>query len=97
MSAPHRVPSQPDETLADIAATYNQDPDDVLHGVAQNRNNAAFAARALAVYEAREPCDTEECLADLLTDLRHLADWLGLDFDALAEQSERYHTEEIGA
>lgn len=64
------------------------------------------AARALAAYDgpdlepgerparARDLENGEEAISELLCDLRHLADELGLGWARLGERAERYYAEE---
>jgi len=71
-----------------------------------NRRRRDRAARAIAGYDgpdlepgqrpsrARDPENGEEAISELLCDLRHLADELGLGWARLGERAERYYAEE---
>ena len=65
----------------------------------QNDNNqrAAFAGEAVKAYAKRTGMltgeDPETVVSDLLNDMRHLCDALGLDFEALAANDMHYHAE----
>ncbi|AER26378.1 hypothetical protein [Mycobacterium phage Y10] len=84
------------ETIDDLAAlpsssiTYD-DPQ------ADNNTRAAFAAEALVAYVRRvgDPGELETAVTDLLGDLRHLCDALGLDFEDAAEMSFCHYDAEI--
>jgi hypothetical protein len=60
-----------------------------------NTVRASFAASALVAYTGRRGSDTLETdLADLLADMRHLADALGINFrDALVTSGVNYLAE----
>jgi hypothetical protein len=73
---------------------------------ADNERRRERAARAIAAYDgpdlgpgqrparARDPENGEEAISELLCDLRHLADELGLGWVRLVERAERYYGEE---
>jgi hypothetical protein len=48
--------------------------------VPANVERAASADAALMAYMSRTRCDCEDCLSDLLRDLKHWADKSGLSF-----------------
>lgn len=50
--------------------------------------------RIIAVYSASEGCSTQAAMRDLLTDIRHIAQDLDLDFDAAVVGSEEVASEE---
>jgi hypothetical protein len=78
----YRLAEQLDVTAAGIAAEFGQGTGEGLAGQARNRRNAAHAAVALAAYAEANPAEADQTqLEDLLADLGHLADLLGLDFD----------------
>ena len=61
-----------------------------------NNARASFGAVALSAFIKRVGSDVPETeLADLLADLMHLADSMGLDFDAALATAERNHREEL--
>jgi len=62
-------------------------------GACANRA-ATVLDRAVSVYGAENE-DRETVLQDLLSDLMHLCDQDGLDFDALAERAAGHHREEV--
>lgn len=92
-------------TVSDLAAADwegdgrardRREPEDLTH------NNTRFAGHALAALEAytdraggiaSEP--SEQVMRDLLADLMHLADALGVRFDYLIGRAEQRYTEEI--
>lgn len=107
-TTPYRIPARSDPDLAGIAKRY--DRDDVAGQIGRlaglgpdrlerNRRDAAHAALACVAYDKamRTRCSTseDETIVDLLTDLHHLADELGLDIDQLWMTAERNYTEEI--
>lgn len=64
-----------------------------------NARRAQWALEALNAYgviirRSRDPHET--LLVDLLTDLRHLCDDLGLNFDHAIDSSAMHHAEETG-
>jgi len=66
-----------------------------------NNDRAEFAHRAIDKYAQGRGYEAEEmpgaAIADLLTDLLHLADQYGLDFNAiLSDATLSYHDETIG-
>ena len=75
---------------------------------AANRRRRDRAAHAIAAYDAGEPipgartarvadpANGAEAIAELLCDLRHLGDELGLDWAGLCARAERYYAEELG-
>jgi hypothetical protein len=73
------------EDLAELAEVSKKA---IIHGVdaqADNDARASFGAAVLAAYSERvgdKSNEVETQLADLLADLRHLCDALGLDYDA---------------
>ncbi len=76
------------------AFCYGDTPAEIA---ADNYRRATFAAVAVRAYgEATSPPDEEPetVLCDLLGDLRHLADSLGLSFDDLADRSLMHYDEE---
>ena len=61
-----------------------------------NNARAAFGAVALSAFIKRVGKDVPETeLADLLADLMHLADAMGIDFDSVLATAERNHREEL--
>ena len=63
---------------------------------ADNNIRAAWGALALDAYTnivGRDDLDTS--VADLLANLRHLCDALGVDFDIANHRAERYYDDEI--
>jgi putative protein kinase ArgK-like GTPase of G3E family len=61
-----------------------------------NNARASFAAVALSAFIRRVGSDepvTE--FSDLLADLMHLADSMGIDFDSVLATAERNHREEL--
>lgn len=82
MIGPYRLAEQPDATAAAVAAEFGQGTGEDLAGQVRNRRNAAHAAVALAAYAEANPAEADHTqLEDLVADLAHLADVLGLDFD----------------
>lgn len=71
--------------------------DDIDDLAERNARRAMFAVAALkgyvAVTGAVEAPDTS--IADLLGDLRHLCDALGLDFGQLSDRGYSYYSEEL--
>ena len=73
---------------------------------AANQRRRDRAGRAIAAYDgpdlepgqrparARDPENGGETISELLCDLRHLADELGLSWARLGERAERYYAEE---
>lgn len=61
-----------------------------------NNARASFGAVALSAFIQHVGKDVPETeLADLLADLMHLADAMGLDFDSALATAERNHREEL--
>ena len=95
MTAQH----DPETTVADLAAAEPPALDSTVP-FAYARRAAVLAAGVVADYAVTTGGseDDETTLTDLLTDLRHLADAAGLDFDAaLAAGEARYAEEATGA
>jgi len=62
----------------------------------ENTIRAKRAAQAIASVNTYDP-DTRDGLVDLLTDLMHYADMIGLDFErAAAIASDHHHAETMG-
>ena len=66
-------------------------PEAVQHN---NTRRAGFALTALLTY-AEFGVDAETIICDLLSDLRHLCDALGEDFDTESARGERHYAAEI--
>lgn len=80
--------TDPDEHI-----DYDLDPSTV------NNVRARFAAEGLLAYATRTGINGEEpatALKDLLGDLRHLCDALGLDFAAIDDSAYSAYQEELG-
>lgn len=98
-----QAPADPSDVEALLAANWDGDGagqwrnDDSPH---DNTRRAGFAGQAVIAYAdatrhgTGSEVDVPEVIGDLLGDLRHLCDALGLDFDALSEDGrERYDAE----
>lgn len=74
--------------------------EDFATAAERNTQRGLFAGLALHAYAQRtapggdEP--TETLIGDVLADLRHLCDSLGLDFAGIDDQAHRRYLEEIG-
>lgn len=94
----YRLPElvESDDTLAALAAELPDDghPLDLVDPKADNMRRAAFAMAAIERYA--EVCKgddiIEQVVSDLLSDLRHLCDAAGIDFD-VASTSYHYEAE----
>jgi hypothetical protein len=61
----------------------------------ENEQRAERAYRTLLVYAQRADSeDTEENMTDLLTDLRHLGDQYGVEWDAMIDRVQRHYNDE---
>lgn len=83
-----------------LGSAVRQRHDPVLTGEPQNDNDAraAWAGRALAWFAMNTGDldeDLETVLSDLLSDLRHLADALEVDYGNADERAERHYQREI--
>lgn len=62
----------------------------------RNENRATRAAKAIAAAGyTDQDLECQSAVADLLTDLRHLADAQEFDFDAAVETSAVHHATEV--
>ena len=86
--------------LADLAwdgdgrARETYDPADLRHN---NARRAGFALTALTAYAERVGCGneaTESTIRDLLADIRHLGDALGIDLDGTARAATECYADE---
>lgn len=71
--------------------TYGDTPEDIAH---DNYRRATFAAEAVKAYAQATGVsneDVETAIGDLLSDLRHLLDCLGLGSLEEFAESKRYH------
>ena len=66
------------------------------HTTERNHARAESALRALLPYPHFGDNGTEECITDLLSDLRHLCAREGLQFDYLNARAANHFTEETG-
>jgi hypothetical protein len=71
---------------------YGIEPADVQH---DNTRRAGFALMALQAYAGTVGTDADSIISDLLSDLRHLCDALGENFDIESERGARYYGAEI--
>ncbi|WP_064257590.1 hypothetical protein [Rhodococcus sp. HS-D2] len=82
----------------DVACAGAQGPDALSSLVAESAAWRAMSALpALLPYIDGECDDFESALADLLADLRHLADLLGVDWGEAEYRGQGYHGEEAVA
>lgn len=95
-----QAPADPSDVEALLAANWDGDgqwrDDDSPH---DNTRRAGFAGQALITYADVTRSGTSEdpstVIGDLLGDLRHLCDALGLDFDALSEDGREHYDAEL--
>jgi len=59
-----------------------------------NRYRTMVAKRALMLSYEKADAEPDTCIADLLADLRHLCDRLGLDYAKLDRRAHGHYTEE---
>lgn len=90
-------------TLADLVSYVEADNDDLPRPEVDVTDPAeSRAVRALSVVPALVPYveggepgdDFESAISDLVGDLRHLADHLGVEWEAVTARSAKYHAEE---
>lgn len=60
-----------------------------------NEDRAWWASEAVDAYQHITKTDNDSALSDLLTDLRHYADLVGADWDAVIARAERRYDEEV--
>lgn len=102
-----RIDGADDMTVLDVVAVTAQyvddgamrfNYDDPEAGVHDNNLRAALAGTALIAYAVAADNTTgnvETVIGDLLADLRHYCDTVGLNFDAMAEASVTHYTAEL--
>jgi hypothetical protein len=66
-------------------------PEDTQHN---NTRRAGFAVTALLAY-SQYGVDPDTCISDFLSDLRHLCDALGEDFDTQSARGQNHYAAEI--
>lgn len=60
-----------------------------------NLQRALWAEAALIAFRHACPCDYEDSLGDLLTDLMHWANIRGFDFEAALERARSHYEAEV--
>lgn len=98
MNAPFRLPADPNlEDLDTVAALYVPGMyNDDLRGSDRNLPVAYRTAKAL-VENGDKNEEPETLFADMITNMYHLADLLGLDMDELVERGHRIYVDEINS
>lgn len=93
---PFRLTAESGQSVQTVASRYT--PERVgefpLMGVALNQESAVLAARAVQA-TARNNDEDETQLADMVANLCHLADLLGVDVDEVLDRGQRHYDREI--
>ena len=90
---PARLPVQ---TLEDIANLPDNLSVDGLHAGLDNTARATFAARAVEAYACRVGGDeVNVAVSDMLSDLMHFCDAVGLEFEDALRQADRHYGAEV--
>lgn len=70
---------------------------DPVEGLSKNHDRAEWAAEAIHAFIARTGADVESAVQDVLTNLRHLCDRSGLDFEQELDCANRMYRQETQA
>ena len=70
---------------------------DPIEGLSKNHDRAEWAAEAIHAFIARTGADAESAVQDVLTNLRHLCDRSGLDFEQELDCANRMYRQETEA
>lgn len=95
MSAPSQLAAQPDQTVEDVAGQFTPRTPEHDTQTTQERNhrNAILAAKGLAVSTDADENPTR--MSDMIANMWHLADLLGVDMDEVLANGARYYEEEV--
>lgn len=75
--------------------TYGDSPEEIAH---DNNRRATFALEGVVSYASITRCESEEVptiITDMLCDLHHLCDFLGVEFEALLRTADVHYQAEI--
>lgn len=93
---PYRLAFDEDISISSLAHPDGRAPEIPGDQLSANYSAAERGADAiLAKDEWRDSRDDRERTQDLLTDIAHLCDLVGLDFDDLVESARTHHAAEI--
>jgi hypothetical protein len=69
---------------------------DPAEGKVKNDDRSDWAAQAVLAFMEATDCEAEFAISDLLGNLRHLCDRIGLDFDVEKSRGDDLYLDEVG-